>query len=202
MGGYPRGKNKMNYILYLPYNFLRQGFRIIRRKLIEFLFIFKKQISVHPSTQIGFHAKVQTIGGGSIKIGKNCSILDYAMILTYGGKIEIGNNVSIHHYSIIYGTGGLKIGNDVRIAAHVVITPVNHIFARKDIPIRLQGVDLKGIVIEDDVWIGTNVTILDGVTIGKGCVIGAGSVVTKSLPEYSVAVGIPARVIYKRGEKR
>jgi acetyltransferase-like isoleucine patch superfamily enzyme len=102
---------------------------------------------------------------------------------------------------MIYGTGGLKIGNDVRIATHVVITPAGHVFDKKDIPIRLQGVEMKGIVIEDDVWIGANATILDGVIIGRGCVIGAGSVVTKSLPEYSVAVGVPARVIYKRGER-
>jgi len=191
----------MNYIFYLPFNFLRQSFRIIKRKAYEFLPIFSNKVSVHPSTAIGFHAKVQNIGGGSIEIGKNCSILDYVMVLTYGGNIKIGNNVSIHHYSMIYGTGGLKIGNDVRIAAHVVITPAGHVFDKKDIPIRLQGATLKGIVVGDDVWIGSNATILDGVVIGKGCVIGAGSVVTKSLPDYSVAAGVPARVIYKRGEK-
>lgn len=56
----------------------------------------------------------------------------------------------------------------------------------------------KGIVIEDDCWLGTGVKILDGVTIGKGSVIGAGAVVTKNIPSYSVAVGVPAKVISKR----
>jgi acetyltransferase-like isoleucine patch superfamily enzyme len=55
------------------------------------------------------------------------------------------------------------------------------------------------VIIEDDVWIGANATILPGVRVGKGSVIGAGSVVTNDIPEYSIAVGIPARVISKRG---
>ena len=57
---------------------------------------------------------------------------------------------------------------------------------------------MLGIKIMNDVWIGTGVRILDGVTIGRGSVIGAGSVVTKSIPDYSVAVGAPAKVIKKR----
>ena len=54
------------------------------------------------------------------------------------------------------------------------------------------------VVIEDDVWCGANVTILKGVTIGRGSVIAAGSVVTRSIPPYSIAGGVPARVIKKR----
>lgn len=145
---------------------------------------------------------IKIISGGSIKMGKNCFVHDYAMILTYGGNIEIGDNCSFNPFTIVYGHGGLKIGNGVRIAAHCVIIPSNHNFDRLDIPIFRQGHTKKGIVIEDDVWIGTNCTILDGVTIGKGSVIGAGTLVNKSLPEYSVAVGVPARVLYKRNEPR
>lgn len=70
-----------------------------------------------------------------------------------------------------------------------------------ELPIREQGVTREGIIIEDDCWLGSGVKVLDGVTIGKGCVIGANSVVTKDIPPYSVAVGAPARVIKKRGEK-
>ncbi|MCX7595635.1 MAG: acyltransferase, partial [Fischerella sp.] len=61
-----------------------------------------------------------------------------------------------------------------------------------------QGVTCKGIIIEDDCWLGHGVTVLDGVTIGKGSVIGAGAVVTKDIPPYSVAVGIPAKVVKSR----
>ena len=57
------------------------------------------------------------------------------------------------------------------------------------------------IIIEDEVWIGANVTILPGIKVGKCSVIGAGSIVTKDVPEYSIVAGIPAKVIKKIGEK-
>ena len=75
----------------------------------------------------------------------------------------------------------------------------NHNFSRTDIPMNQQGNSpARPIVIGDDVWIGANVIILPGVSIGKGCVIGAGSVVTKSVPEYSVVAGNPAKIIKNR----
>jgi acetyltransferase-like isoleucine patch superfamily enzyme len=74
----------------------------------------------------------------------------------------------------------------------------NHVFSDPDQTIMSQGLETKGIVIEDDCWLGTGVRVMDGVTIGKGCVIGAGAVVTKDIPPYSVAVGVPARVISQR----
>lgn len=94
--------------------------------------------------------------------------------------------------------GGLTIGDDVIIGPFVVIHTANHKFNRLDIPIRLQGWTLKPVVIENDVWIGANATILAGVTIGKGSVIAAGAVVTHDIPVYSVAAGVPAKVIYNR----
>ncbi|MBW4645979.1 MAG: acyltransferase [Goleter apudmare HA4340-LM2] len=84
------------------------------------------------------------------------------------------------------------------IAAHSGIYANNHNFADPTIPMSKQGVSRKGIVIEDDCWLGHGVTVLDGVTIGKGSVIGAGAVVNKDIPPFSVAVGIPARVIKSR----
>ncbi len=191
----------MNGLFYFPYNFVRQVVRTTRHKLGRLKsIILKNSVSIHPTTWKGLRARIETIGGGSVRIGKCCSIHDYALILTHGGNIKIGNNVSIHEYAILYGHGGLVIGNNVRIAARVIIIPANHIFKDKETPIRLQGIAAKGITIGDDVWLGADCKILDGVTIGKGCVIGAGSVVTESLPEYSIAVGVPAKIISKRGE--
>lgn len=164
--------------------------------------ILGKPIYIGQNTKIFPKSKIEIVGKGIINIGKNCVIHDYAMVLTYGGSIEIGDNCSINPFSILYGHGGLKIGNCVRIAAHTIIIPANHIYSDIKIPIYLQGETTEGITIEDDVWIGAGCRILDGVRIGKGSVIGAGSVVTESIPEYSVAVGIPARIIQKRGEKK
>jgi len=73
-------------------------------------------------------------------------------------------------------------------------------FLRIDIPIRLQGVTRQGIVIEDDCWIGAKVTFLDGAHVGRGCVIAAGAVVRGEIPAYSIAAGVPARVIKSRKE--
>jgi acetyltransferase-like isoleucine patch superfamily enzyme len=75
----------------------------------------------------------------------------------------------------------------------------NHKFDRIDIPIRLQGVSRQGITIEDDCWVGANVTFLDGAHVGRGCVIGAGSVVKGTIPPYSVIAGAPAKVLRSRG---
>lgn len=133
-----------------------------------------------------------------IEIGDNVSIKDYSRICPRDGYIKIGKNSSINAYCILLGYGGIDIGEGVRIAAHSSIIAFNHKFDNTSKMIYQQGRKSKGIIIEDDVWIGTGTRILDGVTIGKGSVIGAGSVVTKSIPPYSIAVGVPAFPIKNR----
>lgn len=128
-----------------------------------------------------------------LTIGKNCSIQPYAYICTLGGWIEIGDNCSINPFCVIYGHGGLKIGNSVRIANGVSIVPQNHSIPAGTGP--LKGVNSKGIVIEDNVWLGSRVIVLDGTKIGQGAIIGAGAVVTRDIPEGAIAVGIPAKVV-------
>jgi acetyltransferase-like isoleucine patch superfamily enzyme len=85
------------------------------------------------------------------------------------------------------------------IATHTVIIPANDSFSGR-VPVKSQPLTKVGISIGDDVWIGCGVTVLDGVKIGDGCVVGAGAVVTRTLPNYSLAVGVPARVIRIRQE--
>ena len=138
--------------------------------------------------------------GGEIHLQDNTTVGEYSQLKAVGGKILIGARCSVQGFCQLYGHGGLTIGNDVRIAPQTIIIPSNHNFDRVDLPISKQGETSLGITIGDDVWIGAGCKILDGVTIGTGCVIGAGSVVTRSLPPYSVAVGLPARVIRRRGE--
>ncbi len=135
-----------------------------------------------------------------MKIGPYTRIHEQALLLSYGGDIELGENCSVNPFCVLYGLGGLKIGNGVRIATHTVIVPANHGFDDPDTFIFRQAETRKGIVIEDDVWIGSGCRILDGVCIGRGSVIGAGAVVTRSIPAYSIAAGVPARVIGQRGK--
>ena len=81
----------------------------------------------------------------------------------------------------------------------VTIITRNHRFDRTDIPMMEQGFcEEKPVFIGDDVWIGDKVLILPGVKIGTGCIIAAGAVVTKDIPDYSVAAGVPAKVIKQR----
>jgi serine acetyltransferase len=114
---------------------------------------------------------------------------------------EIGEGTSLGSYSRISGLGSVRIGRNCLIAPQVGIFSSNHNFAALDRPIKSQGCSFKGIEIGDDCWLGSGVKVLDGVTIGQGCVVGAGAVVTKNLPPYSIAVGVPAKVIGDRRTK-
>lgn len=114
------------------------------------------------------------------------------------GWFEIGEYSYIGPNGVMGAGGGIKIGSHVQMGPGVTITAENHRFDDPTVRIDQQGLYHQGVVVEDDVWIGGRATILDGVTIGRGSVIGAGAVVTKSLPPYSIAVGIPAKVIRQR----
>ena len=135
---------------------------------------------------------------GEIAIGKRAKIHPGSMLLAHNGKISIGDDFSLNPYSVLYGTGGLAIGNAVRIAAHVVIIPANHVFTDPDRPIHSQGITKLGITIEDDVWIGAGAVILDGAHISRGCVIAAGAVVRGRTTPMAVFAGVPARFIKSR----
>lgn len=125
---------------------------------------------------------------------------DVDISVTYLGDctIEIGDNSVVGAFTCIHGPGHIKIGESCLIASHVGIYANNHIFADPTRKIIEQGTSRKGIIIEDDCWLGNGVTVLDGVRIGHGSVIGAGAVVTKDIPPYSIAVGVPAKVISSR----
>lgn len=123
------------------------------------------------------------------------------VLSTRNGTVEIGDFSNIGANCRLGTTTKLKLGKHVLLAARCYIGGAQHKFDRLDIPIMRQGYESKGgVVIEDDVWLGTDVKVLDGVTIGTGCVVGAGSVVTKDLPPYSIAVGVPAKIKGSRKE--
>lgn len=128
------------------------------------------------------------------KCGKDVNIERNAYFtpgLTIGNRSGVGIDCEIY--------GPVTIGNDVMMGPEVVIYTSGHRFDRTDIPMMDQGsTKPEPVTIGNDVWIGRRVMIMPGVNIGDGCVIGAGAVVTKDIPPYSVAGGVPAKVIKKR----
>jgi acetyltransferase-like isoleucine patch superfamily enzyme len=138
--------------------------------------------------------------GGSVKIGKGSFIHQDTIIETgYDGNLTIGANTHIQprcQFSAYLGS--IFIGNDVQIAPNCAFYPYGHNFATNEL-IKKQPLETKGdIIIEDDAWLGVGVIVLENVSVGKGSVIGAGAVVTHDIPELSIAVGNPARVIKHR----
>lgn len=155
------------------------------------------------------------IGGGvkfngRVRIEKPCSDIslgDRAMIgigcyflATTEGKIEIGVDSLINDYCFIASNYGVTIEGNVMIAEHVSIRDYDHGFSDSRLPINKQGLRGGPIVIGEGSWIGRGVMITGNVKIGRGCVVGANAVVTRDLPDFSVAVGVPARVIRLRSE--
>jgi galactoside O-acetyltransferase len=131
-------------------------------------------------------------------LGNSVSIQENTLIAANRGHIAIGDNSWLGPNSVIYGNGGVDIGADVLIASHCVINTVSHNFSETDIPMNYQGTNSAPVIIDDDVWIGTGAVILQGVRIGHGSIVGAGAVVTRSVPPFSIALGVPARVTGNR----
>ncbi len=133
-----------------------------------------------------------------VKIGKDTHVKRFAILAPRSGYIKIGDGCTINPFCYFYGYGGIQIGNNVRIASGTKFIAFNHNFKDINKPISLQGNKYHGIIIENDVWIGADVKILDGVKVEEGVVIAAGSVVTKDVPKYSVVAGVPAKIIKTR----
>ncbi len=139
------------------------------------------------------------LGSQGITIGNGCEVKKFSTLDASTGYIDIGNKSSINSFCSLNGYGGIKIGNSVRIASHVVILSSSHNFDNIDTSILSQGISGSKTQIGDDVWIGSHVIILGGVTIGSHSIIAAGSVLTKDVPEYSIVGGVPAKLIRQRG---
>jgi galactoside O-acetyltransferase len=160
--------------------------------------IYRKQFKSNCIVNIGQHSRF--LGSKSILFKENVVIGNNAFFTSEGGEISIGANcnfnTNVHINASVGGT--ILIGDDCLIGPNVVMRTADHVFSDMTKLIREQGHIAKDIRISDDVWLGSNVIVVGGVTIGKGSVIGAGAVVTKDIPPYSIAVGVPARVIKKR----
>lgn len=155
---------------------------------------------------------LQLSGCQNIAIGDNTTILTNSRLSVYGNdsnttNILIGNNcyIAFGFSALASSKAKIVIGNNVLFASNVIVTNENHgMDPESSVPYMNQELTARDVSIGDGCWIGEKVCILPGVSIGKKCIIGAGSVVTKSIPDYSIAVGNPAKVlkIYNFESKR
>jgi virginiamycin A acetyltransferase len=163
-------------------------------------------LKIDPTAQISPMADIEESKRGTlIEIGARTAIDSFVKIKPAGGSGEmvIGADCAINSGTVMYTGNGIRIGDAVLIAANCTLAPTNHEFGDATKRIRDQGFQPSrgGIVIEDDVWLGANVVVLDGAVIGKGCVVAAGAVVRGVLEPYSIYAGAPAQRLGARGPK-
>lgn len=184
---------------------------------------------VRAGERFGLGRGVRILYPGYLLVGDDVTIEDYGYLncLSAGG-VRIGSytgiarNLSLHcggatgEYSesfftigehsyigpnaVLGPSGGIEIGSYVLIGPGLTIISENHRFDDLDRSIYEQGVEPGKVVIADNCWIASNVTILAGVILGEGCVVAAGAVVTRDVPPQSVVGGVPARVLRMRGK--
>lgn len=133
----------------------------------------------------------------SVVMGNDCYIAAHAYVTD---ELRAGDACTINPYTTVRGR--VVLGNGVRVGAHASILGFTHNHEDISRPIHQQGLSAAGIVIGDDVWIGSNALVLDGTRIGSHCVIAAGAVVTRDVPDYAVVAGNPARVLRDRRSPR
>jgi acetyltransferase-like isoleucine patch superfamily enzyme len=138
----------------------------------------------------------------SIRLGNNVILSNDVMISCKNGTVSIGDNCGLNARTIVQSTNNcpVVIGPDCIIGQQCfIVGGGSYNFDRLDIPIRKQGIRADGgVCLEEDVWLGGNVTVLGGVKMGKGSVAGAGALLTRSVAAYTISLGVPAQVIKKR----
>lgn len=144
----------------------------------------------------------QSTRGTAIIIEDGVMIDSFVKVKPVGGQgdLFVGKNSKINSGCVIYTGNGVRIGENVLVAANCTFAPVNHEYRSKTIPIAEQRFKLSkgGIIVEDDVWIGANCVILDGAILRKGCVIGANSLVNGELEPFSIYMGSPVKKVGER----
>ena len=168
----------------------------INRFRIILYTIFAKYLPISYRTPFKVSKKIRTFfGGGILKShGKNINIehgAEFNEFCTCGTNSSIGVNCRLY--------GSVEIGDNVMMGPECIFYTINHCHDRTDIPMICQGMTKpEKIIIEEDVWLGSRVIVLPGVVIGRGSIVGTGTVVTKSVPPYSIVVGNPGKVVRNR----
>ncbi len=138
--------------------------------------------------------------GNGAKIGSNSKIIITGNLSHLGDGLWIGENSSFSDNTFFGAAGGIKVGKDVIAGQSVRFHAENHNYDDLKTPIRLQGVNHKGIEVGNNVWIGAGAVFLDGAKVGDNSVVAANSVVQKKFPDNSIIGGVPAKIIRNLNE--
>lgn len=138
--------------------------------------------------------------GGSIVIGRNCSILRGVTLVAKGARLEIGDGSFIGPWSSVVAVSGVVMGRDCLVAERVTIRDQDHaLHADRNVPIARSGMVSAPIALGDGVWLAAGSIVLKGVCVGQGAVVAANAVVTRDVPDFAIVGGVPAAVIGQRG---
>ena len=158
---------------------------------------FGKNVTLENGVMIDGLSEHGIVFGNNVFIGSH-SIIRCSNMTNIGQGLVIGPNSSCDAWCFFGAGGMITIGSDVIMGQHSAFHAETHLHASTDVPIRTQGLEAQPITIEDDCWIGANVTFLGGAYLGRGSIVGAGSVVRGTFPAFSVIAGIPAKIIKSR----
>ena len=165
----------------------------------------KYKIRFGENVSIGYKSYIDAVSKEGIILEDNVSIGKYTTIECTGSLkklgigLKVGKNVGLGTHGFWGCAGGIQVGNDTIFGNFVSLHSENHNYTSTEIPIRLQGVNHKGIKIGNNCWIGSKVTILDGVEVEDGCIIAAGALLTSGIyKQNSIYAGVPARFIKTR----
>lgn len=174
---------------------------IVKRDIVTALYTKKFEKFGHDSV---LYHPLCIRGRENICIGNHTTILNGVRMQVYNdltgeqSKIKIGDNCYIGYNNTFLAGGNITLEDGVLMASNILISSENHSIDPESPDYYMnQKLSCAPIVVGEGTWIGEKVSILSGVTIGKKCVIGAGSIVTKDIPDFSIAVGSPAKVIKK-----
>ncbi len=155
-------------------------------------------LQIHAGCRIYFGVDIHLNQGGCIEFQDQVIVRQNCHVEAWGGTLKMGYNSGMNIGCYIVAMEEITIGKNVMIGPHVVIVDHDHGTENAGVPMVFQKMKTAPVVIQDDVWIGAHVTITKGVHIGTGAIVGANAVVTRNIPDYCIAVGIPARVIGHR----
>lgn len=156
---------------------------------------FGSNVTIGSYCELDGYSSEKIILGDCVKIGSYSKLLSTSHFSKFGKGLVMGSNSAVGDFTHFGAPGGISIGNDVIMGSYVSFHSENHNFSDSSMLIRDQGVNSKGIILGNNIWVGAKVTFLDGCEVGDNSVVAAGAVVNGKYPAHSIIGGVPARVI-------